>query len=48
VGDFKDATLLAATTDKGLLPGPFLSRFRIIDLVPYTAEEVAAIISPVF
>jgi holliday junction DNA helicase RuvB len=48
VGDFKDATLLAATTDKGLLPGPFLTRFRIIDLVPYTAEEVAAIIRPVF
>lgn len=48
VGDFKNATLLAATTTPGLLPSPFLSRFRIIDLVPYTAEEVAAIIKPVF
>lgn len=48
MGDFKDAAILAATPDKGLLPGPFLTRFRIIDLVPYTAEEVAAIIRPVF
>ncbi len=48
VGDFKDATILAATTDKGLLPGPFLTRFRIVDLVPYSAEEVGAIIKPVF
>ncbi len=43
VGDFRNATFLAATTEKGKLPAPFLSRFRIIDLQPYTLEEVAAI-----
>jgi holliday junction DNA helicase RuvB len=48
VGDFTNATILAATTDIGLLPGPFLTRFRIIDLVPYSAEEVALIVQPVF
>jgi Holliday junction resolvasome RuvABC ATP-dependent DNA helicase subunit len=48
VGHFGHATLLGATTDKGLLPPPFLTRFRMVDLVPYTAEEVAQIIGPVF
>ena len=43
VGDFHEATFLAATTEKGKLPAPFLSRFRIIDLQSYTLEEVAAI-----
>ena len=48
VGDFAHATLLAATTDKGLLPGPFLTRFRMVDLVPYDAAEVARILAPAF
>jgi Holliday junction resolvasome RuvABC ATP-dependent DNA helicase subunit len=48
VGDFSNATLLGATTDKGLLPAPFLTRFRMVDLVPYTAEEVAQIVRPTF
>lgn len=43
VGDFQAATFLAATTEKGKLSAPFLSRFRIIDLQQYTLEEVAAI-----
>lgn len=44
VGDFKDATFLLATTDKGKLPKPFLTRFRMIDLVPYSVQEVAMIV----
>lgn len=48
VGDFTHATFLGATTDKGLLPAPFLTRFRMVDLVPYSAEEVAEILRPVF
>ncbi|GJQ58139.1 MAG: AAA family ATPase [Candidatus Scalindua sp. AMX11] len=44
VGDFVDATLLLATTDKGILPSAFLTRFRMIDLVPYSIEEVGMII----
>jgi Holliday junction DNA helicase RuvB len=48
VGHFRSATLLGATTDKGLLPAPFLTRFRMVDLVPYTAEEVAQIVRPTF
>jgi|GEM_PF-1447745 len=43
VGDFHNATFLTATTEKGRLPGPFLSRFRIIDLQPYTLDEVSRI-----
>jgi Holliday junction DNA helicase RuvB len=43
VGDFQAATFLAATTEKGKLSAPFLSRFRIIDLQQYTLEEVATI-----
>lgn len=43
VGDFHSATFLTATTEKGKLPNPFLSRFRIIDLQPYTLEEVGRI-----
>lgn len=43
VGDFHSATFLTATTEKGKLSGPFLSRFRIIDLQPYTLEEVGRI-----
>ncbi|MBM3299975.1 MAG: AAA family ATPase, partial [Deltaproteobacteria bacterium] len=43
VADFHDATFLTATTEKGKLPSPFLSRFRIIDLQPYTLEEVRQI-----
>jgi Holliday junction resolvasome RuvABC ATP-dependent DNA helicase subunit len=48
VGDFAQATLLAATTDKGLLSGPFLTRFRMVDLVPYDAPEIARILAPAF
>ena len=36
VCDFRNLVFLAATTDKGKLPAAFLSRFRIIDLRPYT------------
>ncbi len=43
VGHFRSATFLTATTEKGKLPSPFLSRFRIIDLQPYTLEEVSRI-----
>lgn len=43
VGDFHSATFLTATTEKGKLPNPFLSRFRIIDLQPYTLDEVSRI-----
>ncbi len=45
VGDFANATLLAATTDAGLLPRPFLSRFHPYALEPYSAEEVAAMLT---
>ncbi|MDR4503397.1 MAG: AAA family ATPase [Candidatus Scalindua sp.] len=44
VGDFVDATILLATTDKGALPSAFLTRFRMLDLVPYSIEEVGMII----
>ena len=42
------ATFIGATTDKGKLPGPFRSRFNIIDLEPYTPTEVAEILRPDF
>ncbi len=48
VCDFKQITFLAATTDKGKLPKPFLSRFRIIDLSPYTLEEASQIVALTF
>ena len=48
VGDFADATILLATTDKGTLPTAFLTRFRMIDLVPYSIEEVGRLISMEF
>lgn len=48
VGDFVDATILLATTDRGILPSAFLTRFRMIDLVPYSIEEVGMIISEEF
>jgi len=48
VADFSDATILLATTDKGKLPGPFLSRFGIVDLVPYSVDEVGQIVKEVF
>lgn len=44
VCDFRNVVLLAATTDKGKLPAAFLSRFRIIDLRPYTLEEMCEIV----
>jgi Holliday junction resolvasome RuvABC ATP-dependent DNA helicase subunit len=44
VGDFTKATLLAATTDAGLLPKPFLLRFDAYALAPYTRSEVAEIL----
>jgi Holliday junction DNA helicase RuvB len=42
--DFSQIVFLAATTDKGKLPAPFLSRFRIIDLRPYTLDEMCEIV----
>jgi Holliday junction DNA helicase RuvB len=48
VGDFRNAAFLTATTEKGRLPGPFRSRFRIIDLEPYTLEEVSRIAQQAF
>ena len=44
VCDFREIVFLAATTDKGKLRAPFLSRFRIIDLRPYTLEEMCEIV----
>jgi Holliday junction DNA helicase RuvB len=46
--DLMDAAFLAATTEKGKLFKPFLSRFRVIDLQRYTLGEVAAIARLVF
>ena len=48
IGDFSAATILGATTDLAKLPGPFLTRFRRVDLEPYTAEDVAKMLMPVF
>jgi len=42
--DFSQIVFLAATTDKGKLPRAFLTRFRIIDLRPYTLEEISEIV----
>ncbi|MCI0469902.1 MAG: AAA family ATPase [Nitrospirae bacterium] len=47
IGNFQDATMLCATTDKGRLSKPFLNRFRIIDLSPYPVSEAAEIIKPI-
>lgn len=44
VCDFRALVFLSATTDKGKLPGPFLSRFRIVDLRPYTLDEMCEIV----
>jgi holliday junction DNA helicase RuvB len=44
VCDFRNLVFLAATTDKGRLPTAFLSRFRIIDLRPYTLQEMCEIV----
>jgi Holliday junction DNA helicase RuvB len=41
--DITQATLLLATTERGALPAPFLSRFRDIELAPYSEAEVAHI-----
>ncbi|MDO8836864.1 MAG: Holliday junction DNA helicase RuvB C-terminal domain-containing protein [Vicinamibacterales bacterium] len=48
VGDFTMATILGATTDRGRLPAAFLSRFRMIELEPYTENEIAQILAPLF
>jgi Holliday junction resolvasome RuvABC ATP-dependent DNA helicase subunit len=48
VGDLSAATFIGATTDKGLLAAPFRSRFNMVDLEPYSADEVAAIVTPSF
>lgn len=48
IADFKNATVLAATTDLAKLPAPFLTRFRRVDLEPYRPEEVAQMVEPVF
>jgi|GEM_PF-2105547 len=44
VGLFPSATLIVATTDKGLLPKPFLTRFINYPLMPYSVDEVAEIL----
>jgi Holliday junction DNA helicase RuvB len=44
VGDFTDATFLLSTTDQGKLPPPFRTRFKIVDLMPYSVEEVGIIV----
>jgi holliday junction DNA helicase RuvB len=46
VDDLLAATFIGATTDKGILPAPFRSRFTCVDLEPYSAEDVAQIIAP--
>lgn len=46
--DFKNATILVATTDRGKLPQAFLTRFRMVDLKPYSIDELALILKPVF
>lgn len=48
VGDLSAATFIGATTDKGLLAAPFRSRFNMVDLEPYSAEDVAEIVAPSF
>ncbi|MFH1138130.1 MAG: Holliday junction DNA helicase RuvB C-terminal domain-containing protein [Pseudomonadota bacterium] len=48
VVDFSQVAILAATTDKGKLPAPFLTRFNIIDLLPYSVNEIAAMVSLYF
>lgn len=48
VADLSAATFIGATTDKGLLAAPFRSRFNMVDLEPYSAEEVAQIVTPSF
>ncbi len=45
VCDFQAVTILLATTDKGRLPKPFLTRFRIIDLSGYSVEEVGQMLA---
>ncbi|MEW5983006.1 MAG: AAA family ATPase [Acidobacteriota bacterium] len=48
VGDISAATILGATTDRGKLAGPLLSRFRMVDLEPYMEDEVAELLQPLF
>ena len=48
VVDFSHASILAATTAKGKLPGPFLNRFNMIDLLPYSMDEVGQIVTRFF
>jgi holliday junction DNA helicase RuvB len=48
VADLTQVTFLAATTDRGLLPPAFLTRFRIVELQPYNEDEIAQIIRPLF
>ena len=48
VCDFSDATILAATTDKGRLPSPFLTRFRMVELESYSLEELGRIVALAF
>jgi holliday junction DNA helicase RuvB len=48
VCNFENLVFLAATTDKGKLPTPFLSRFRIIDLRAYTLLEMCEIVRLAF
>ncbi len=44
VGVFSKATLITATTDPGLLPPAFLTRFLSLQLKPYSKEEIAEIL----
>jgi len=48
VCEFPAATILLATTDKGKLPKPFLTRFHIIDLGEYSVEEVGQMVADYF
>ena len=48
IGDLSAATFIGATTDKGELAAPFRTRFNMIDLEAYSAEEVAEILVPSF
>jgi Holliday junction DNA helicase RuvB len=43
--DFSEVTFIMASTDKNDLSDAFLSRFQIFELIPYTAQEIAAAVS---
>lgn len=39
--NFKNATFILATTNKADLPAPLLTRFQMIEMSPYTPQEIA-------